>query len=362
MPLDPAFVRTSNTGFVIGDLPFPVVGVNSYFLAYCSDASRLAVMAAAKGMGANVIRSWAFLDLDPRPAGSVAFQYLQDGKIVQDGGPDGLERLDALIGAADDQGLRLILPLVNHWGDFGGMPQYLKWLGIQGGVEQFYSSPAARAAYRTWVESVLTRRNTRTGRLYSEEPAVMAWELANEPRCEVAGGRELLLDWVGEMSAYVKSLDSNHLLALGDEGFLQHADTSDPLYNGSHGVDGEAILNFGQIDFGTYHFYPSAMGHGNDFGDTWVKDHVESGARAGKPTIMEEYGLETAAERDEWYPQWLGSVRLRGGAGDLLWMLGSSEADVSGFRDTYTVLDGSEVPAVAEHAREMQGSAQSAHS
>lgn len=354
MPLDPAFVRTSNTGFVVGDRPFPVVGVNCYFLAYCSDASRLSVMAAATGMGVNVIRSWAFLDVDPRPAGSVAFQYLQDGKIVQDGGPDGLERLDALIGAAEDQGLRLILPLVNHWKDFGGMPQYLQWLGIQGGVEEFYRSPDARAAYRNWVESVLTRRNARTGRPYSEEPAVMAWELANEPRCEIAGGRELFLDWVGEMSAFVKSLDSNHLLALGDEGFLLHADTNDPLYDGRYGVDGEAILNFGQIDFGTYHFYPSAMGHANDFGDTWVKDHVESGARANKPTIMEEYGLETAAERDEWYLQWLASVRLHGGAGDLLWMLGSGEPDVSGFRDTYTVLDASEVPAVAAHAREMQ--------
>ena len=97
------------------------------------------------------------------------------------------------------------------------------------------------------------------------------------------------------------------------------------------------------------------MGHGNDFGDTWVRDHVESGARADKPMILEEYGLETAAERDVWYPRWLGSVLRHGGAGDLLWMLGSSEPDVSGFKDTYTVLDGSEVPAVAAHAREMQG-------
>ena len=124
-------------------------------------------------------------------------------------------------------------------------------------------------------------------------------------------------------------------------------------------MDGEAILNFGSIDFGTYHFYPSAMGHANDFGDTWVSDHVAAGARANKPMIMEEYGLETAAARDQWYPQWLDSVRRHGGAGDLLWMVGSSQADVSGFRDTYTVLDASEVPAVAAHAREVQARAKS---
>ncbi len=355
MALDPAYVRTSGTRFTIGGRPFPVVGVNCYFLAYCSDASRLAVMSAAREIGANVIRSWAFLDVDPRPEGSVAFQYLKDGQIAVDGGPDGLERLDALIQAAEDQGLRLILPLVNHWKDFGGMPQYLKWLGIQGGVEEFYRSPKARDAYRNWVQAVLTRRNTRTGRPYFEEPAVMAWELTNEARCETPGGRELFLDWIDAMSVFVKSLDANHLLAAGDEGFLLHAATSDPLYDGRHGVDGEAILNFGQIDFGACHFYPSAMGHGNDFGDTWIRDHVESGARANKPMIMEEYGLESVAERHHWYPRWLDSVRRHGGAGSLLWMLGGSGPDVGGYRDGYTVLSAAEVPAVVAHAREMLG-------
>jgi mannan endo-1,4-beta-mannosidase len=38
----------------------------------------------------------------------------------------GLERLDALIAAAEEADLRLILPLVNYWKDFGGVPQYLR--------------------------------------------------------------------------------------------------------------------------------------------------------------------------------------------------------------------------------------------
>ncbi len=132
--------------------------------------------------------------------GAVALQYFEDGKINQDGGPDGLERLDALIQVAEDQGVRLILPLINHWKDFGGMPQYLQWLGIPGGVEEFYRSSVTRAAYRTSVESVLTRRNTRTGRLYSAEPAVMAWELANEPRCGDRRWPRIIprLDWRNE--------------------------------------------------------------------------------------------------------------------------------------------------------------------
>jgi hypothetical protein len=38
----------------------------------------------------------------------------------------------------------------------------------------------------------------------------------------------------------------------------------------------------------------------------------------------------------------------------MLWMLGSAEPDVTGFRDRYTVLDASEVPAIAVHARAIE--------
>lgn len=338
------FVKTEGTRFVVHGNAFPVAGVNCYFLAYCSDESRRAALTTARAMGANVVRSWAFLDVAVR--GSVAFQYLDDGRIVQNSGPDGLERLDALIAIAEELSVKLILPFVNYWeNELGGMKRYLTWLGIPGEADVFYREPAARDAYRRWVECLLTRRNTRTGRVYAEEPAVMAWELANEPRCEVAGGRELLLDWVGEMSAFVKSFDRNHLLALGDEGFLRHAATHDPLYNGSHGVDGEAVLNFGEIDFGTCHFYPTNMGHGPEFGATWIRDHVASCSRAGKPMLFEEYGLtlqevgNDAALRAEWYAQWTEAVRDAGGGGHLLWMLGCRNPDVVAFHDDYTVYE-----------------------
>jgi mannan endo-1,4-beta-mannosidase len=318
-------------------------------------------MDAAEGIGANTLRCWAFLNVDNRSPGSVAFQHLQNGSITIDTGPDGLERLDALIQSAEANGFRLILPLVNYWNDLGGMPLYLQWLGIQGRVEEFYRSPLARAAYQNWVRALLTRRNTRTGRIYTDEPAIMAWELANEPRCEVSGGRELLLDWIGEMSRFVKALDANHLLAVGDEGFLRHAQTNDDLYDGSHGVDGEAILNFGEIDFGTYHFYPESMKRSPDFLEVWIKDHVESGQRANKAMLLEEYGIKidgttigTVTERNQWYERWLSAVQQLGGAGDLLWMIGCVNPDTAGFKDDYTVLSADEVPAVVAHAQAMR--------
>jgi mannan endo-1,4-beta-mannosidase len=326
------FVRTEGVRFSLGDRAFPVAGVNCYFLSYCSEESRRAVFGAACAMGANVVRSNAFLDTPAAAPGRVAFQYLDGGRIVQNGGPDGLDRLDALIAAAEELSFKLVLPFVNYWDDFGGMQQYLNWLGISGSRDVFYREPAAREAYRRWVETLLTRRNTRTGRAYADEPSIMAWELANEPRCYLTGGRELLLDWAGEMSAHVKSLDRNHLLAVGDEGF-----------------DG-ALLNFGGIDYGTCHLYPKNMGHGPEFGATWIGDHVAACARANKPMMLAEYGLtldevgNAPAVRRAWYSKWIEAVRDAGGAGHLVWMLGCRNPDVADFQDGYTVYSEDEIP------------------
>jgi len=302
-------------------------------------------------MGANAIRAWAFLDTESAPAaGGVAFQYFENGSIRINDGPQGLERLDALIAAAEEFGLALILPLVNYWPDFGGMPMYLRWLSLSGDVlpgdvTAFYSSPEARCAYRTWIARVLTRRNTITGRLYAEEPAIFAWELANEPRCQVPCGREILLDWTAEMAALVKRVDPVHLLALGDEGFF-YRKGSGHLYDGTYGVDFEAVLALEEIDFGTYHFYPQQWGLSRnlEFAEQWIWDHIAAGKRANKPVVLEEYGLKidgcrvnSALERDRWLRCWRELVQQMGGGGTLLWMLGCDAPDASAYRDVYTI-------------------------
>jgi len=348
------FIRSAGTQFLHSNQPFYAFGLNSYFLGFCSESSRRQTLTAAKQLGATVVRSWAFLDVESRSPGTPAFQYFSDGQICFDDGPDGLERLDALIGAAEELNLHLILPFVNYWPDFGGMPLYLKWLRIGGGVTGFYRFSAAREAYQRWVEHLLTRRNTLTGRFYFEEPAVMAWELANEPRFDGAHGDELLR-WIDDMSRFVKSLDSNHLLATGDEGFFRRLSRSH-LYNGTHGVDFNAILELPAIDFGTYHMYPQIWNQPDylDFAAQWISDHNKAARLADKPVLLEEFGLKdngtlaAFGSRDEIYSRWLQQVYDEGGAGALLWMLGNRDGDTADFHDDFTILSADELPATRE--------------
>ena len=61
---------------------------------------------------------------------------------------------------------------------------------------EFFSAPEVKQAYRNWVEHVVTRTNSVTGLKYNEDPAVFAWELANEPRCKGGSVFDADTGWV----------------------------------------------------------------------------------------------------------------------------------------------------------------------
>ena len=50
-----------------------------------------------------------------------------------------------------------------------------------------FTSPLVRGWYKDWVAALTARVNSLTGVAYRDEPAILAWELANEPRCYGSG-------------------------------------------------------------------------------------------------------------------------------------------------------------------------------
>jgi mannan endo-1,4-beta-mannosidase len=368
------FVRASGTTFECDGQPFRLAGANNYYLGFASDSMVRAVFDLASQMGLNVLRIWAFLDCatgapDAPPANAksgVFFHYWDTTTQAPayNDGPDGLARLDRTIAWAEEAGIRLILPLINYWDDFGGVRQYLDWFGL-GSRDQFYRRPEPRQAYKNYAAHVLLRVNTLTGRRYCDEPAILAWELANEPRCVSADGDRLsdgidtLTAWAEEMSAYLKSIDPNHLVGVGDEGYFCCSRAGgNKLYNGAHGVDCERLLGIPSVDFGTCHLYPSFAGRDDPakFGARWIREHIEAGQRAFKPILIEEYGWKlegsSAAVRDATFRLWLDEVTAAGGAGALLWMIASNMDNGQRYPDYdgYTVYSADEVPSVVADA------------
>lgn len=377
MPPVAGFVQRLGQQLLVDGRAYRIAGANTYYLAYVEQAVQTAVLDLAARLELNSMRIWAFLDADAPGPSDVYFQFRNPAtqKLDYNDGPNGLERLDRAIAIAGERGLRSILALTNNWPDFGGMPQYAKWLGLSA-KHDFYRSQAAREAYQNWVEHLILRRNTVTGRLYRDEPAILAWELANEPRCESDTGQSLpdgiptLLGWVDEMSRFIRERDANHLIVVGDEGYFRHEQAGgNALFNGRYGVSCEELLGTGLIDFGTCHLYPQAMAKNQDqveFGRMWIREHIQAAQRANKPMLLEEYGtlfggpgeVQSKAQRNSVFAAWLQEVEDLGGAGDMLWMLGLPKSATQPYDpDHYAITDPADVPAIREHARRMLGGA-----
>lgn len=341
-----------------------------------------AVFAVAARFGLNVLRTWAFLDCGAAAPGSIPpgsqqgvfFHYWnsQTSRPDFNGGPDGLEHLDRVIALAEDCGIRLILTFANNWSDFGGVKQYLSWFGLRGGHHRFLRNLDVKQAYREYVEHLLTRVNSRTGRRYVDEPSILAWELMNEPRCvddkgqAVREGLDTLTDWIEEMSAFVRRLDPNHLICAGDEGYFFRRSHTGPkqLYNGCYGVDCERILGLPDIDFGTFHLYPKMSPKQDpiEFGKRWIREHIEAGRRADKPMLLEEFGfpveggneLAYQRRRNGVFEDWLREVQENDGAGAIFWMLASTLDDSGQLYPDYdgcTVYSPEQVPSVLAFSR-----------
>ena len=71
-------------------------------------------------------------------------------------------------------------------------------------------------------------------------------------------GYFVVQDWVREIAAYVKSIDSNHLLEVGLEGFYGETMPERKQFNPGYEVGTDFISNnqVPEIDFATIHLYP----------------------------------------------------------------------------------------------------------
>ncbi|KAK6932822.1 Glycoside hydrolase, family 5 [Dillenia turbinata] len=158
-------------------------GWNSYWLmeesVWKSSRSKVSEMLKrGSQMGMSVCRTWAFSDGDGPNALQISPGVFNE-RVFQG--------LDYVIVEARKHGIRLILSLVNNLNAFGGKDQYVRWAqkagyNVSSSSDSFFSHPVVKDFYKAYVKAIVTRKNSLSGVKYSEEPAIFAWELMNEPR------------------------------------------------------------------------------------------------------------------------------------------------------------------------------------
>jgi mannan endo-1,4-beta-mannosidase len=223
---------------------------------------------------------------------------------------DVLEGLDFLLQEMRARDMYAIVCLTNFWNWSGGLGQYLVWShaadsipyppphpGGDWGTYQkftakFYSNPAAVDILNNHILHIVTRTNTLTGKPYREDPAIMAWQLGNEPRG--VDNVDAYRKWISQTAALIKSLDQNHLLTIGSEGTTSSSFA---------GTDPERDHSDPNIDYMTIHIWvqnwdiynpakpDSTLEPAIDYALQYLDHHVDIARKLHKPLVMEEFGI-----------------------------------------------------------------------
>ncbi|HEY4025502.1 MAG TPA: cellulase family glycosylhydrolase [Candidatus Dormibacteraeota bacterium] len=341
------FVTAQGTRFVLCGRTFPVAGTSNHYLGWASRAEVDDVLTTARRMGLNVVRSIMSCVIGSRDGGArrtlwnwrstddssnlgvhgvhlLYWDTRRDTWAWNDSSVDGLGRWDYVIHRAGQLGLRLNISLLDFWQWAGGAQQIVAWF-VPGYDPQtdvrrgslFFASPVTKSVYKQWVAHVLERVNGITGVRYRDDPTIFAWDLMNEPEIDGAArdaaGAPLAQSWLTEMAAHVRSIDSNHLVTSGDEGFLDRPGVLDPA----------AELALRGLDFGSWHLYPDYYRVGTADAIDLVRRHGAIAAAAGKPVLLQEfgYGAQHPSQPDV-YRAWLQAVASDPhSAGWLFWRL-----------------------------------------
>jgi mannan endo-1,4-beta-mannosidase len=341
------FVGVEGTRFTLDGRPFSVAGANNHYLGWASRAEVDDVLGAARGMGLNVVRTimscvvgsldgvsrrslWNWRSTDDSSNLGVHGVHLlywdasRGAWAWNDSSVDGLGRWDYVIYRAGQLGLRLNISLLDFWQFTGGAQQIVSWFvpGYDPNTDRrrgslFFAHPQTKAVYRQWVAHVLGRVNGITGVRYRDDPTIFAWDLMNEPEIDAdardAAGAPLAQSWLSEMAALVRSLDPNHLVTSGDEGFFDRSGVLDPAVE----------LALPGIDFGTWHFYPDTYGVSPATAFDLIHRHDAVAAAVGKPVLLQEFGYGFQhADQPDVYASWLHALACDPrSAGWIFWRL-----------------------------------------
>jgi mannan endo-1,4-beta-mannosidase len=303
-----SFVKVENGRFTLGGKPYYFVGTNFWqgmnlgVDGPAGDRPRLMreldrlrelgitnlrVMASSEGPNTEPYRIVPALMTAPG-------EY--DGSV--------LDGLDFLLAEMGQRGMRAVMVLNNFWQWSGGMAQYVSWhektpIPYPGNYgtfiaysAKFYAYPECQDWFRDHIAMVVNRTNPYTGLKYRDDPAVFSWELGNEPR-------RYPQSWIDETSAYIKSLDPNHMVTTGSEGAPPEERGQD--FVRTHGAP--------DIDYATVHIWPQNWGwydpkkpstykNAEPLAIAYFRKHEKEAAEMGKPLVLEEFGLAR-----EWLPR-----------------------------------------------------------
>jgi mannan endo-1,4-beta-mannosidase len=221
--------------------------------------------------------------------------------------------LDFTIAEMGRRKMKAVLFLTNYWEWSGGMAQYVVWAdsvptfdpnvdgwdAFMNFSASFYHNEKANVLFRSYISKLLNRTNSVNGKKYCEDPTIMAWQLANEPRPGTISSEGIknvphFLRWIDETAGFIQSLDTNHLVTTGSEGIIGSL-RNEEIYRTAH------MSN--NIDYMTMHLWPGnwkwydpkeqerSLPEAIDSSLEYIANHISTARKVQKPLVLEEFGI-----------------------------------------------------------------------
>lgn len=227
--------------------------------------------------------------------------------------------LDFLLDEMRARDMKAVIILNNFWPWSGGMAQYLSWVNksaipyppphpggdwsvYQAYTAAFYSNRHAMDLANGFLWRIINRTNAYSNIKYTDDPAIMAWQLANEPRG--VNNVEAFNKWINVTSRTIKAVDKNHLVSVGVEG-----DTPNPV---SAGMEFVRNSSHPAVDYATIHIWAQnwswydPVRHDATFEravrlmEGYINSHLFKARMFKKPVVVEEFGLGRDRDSYDW--------------------------------------------------------------
>ncbi|MDI6784702.1 MAG: hypothetical protein QME64_11500, partial [bacterium] len=320
------FVTTNGTQFILDGKPFRFIGT-SLAVMYGPEerAGAAEYLKQANQDGIRVARCWAFGECESRtqskhqPIGSYYFQagpneWLEESFI----------HLDKVLDLAAQNDIKLIMTLSNNWHDYGGMPMYLYWAGVQKEPltydyrDEFYRNKKCIQWYKNFITRIITRTNTVNGKKYIDDPTIFSWELVNESTV-TERHKDWQFQWIKMFTEYIKSLDENHLVSAGMHGYN----------NPWEREQWRRVCSLPSVDYCDAHMYPT--GYSKIKSEQDLRDYIDDRIQLAqyaikKPYIWGEFGFAKSdmpwlgKDRVFWFDVVYDQVFKDNGNGALFWI------------------------------------------
>lgn len=224
---------------------------------------------------------------------------------------DVLAGLDFLMMELGKRGMTAVLYFNNAWEWSGGYTQYVAWANntpvlvprVDGWFSynafagEFVRNERAKELFFNHLRYIITRTNRYTGIKYIEDPAIFSWQICNEPRAfssKEQDNKEAFAEWIAASAKLIRSLDPNHMISTGSEGFYG-CEWDMALCERIHALD--------EISYINCHVWPynwKWMRGDNMVADLdrscantkeYIDMHIGLGHSIKKPVVVEEFGM-----------------------------------------------------------------------